>query len=235
VTGRAASGGARRALVRAACLGLVALPLAAGGHDLAGSDARYLEALAGPAFGPFLYLGAQHMVTGLDHLLYLLGVLFFLSSARDVVLYVSLFAVGHSITLLCGVLADLQVNAAVVDALIGLSVVYKAFENLGGFEDVFGAGPDPRAAVLVFGLCHGLGLATKLQTLALAEDGLVLNLVSFNVGVEVGQLLALAAMLALLLRWRAAETFAAQARTANFALMVCGFTLAGMHLTGLAL
>ena len=130
------------------------------------------------------------MVTGYDHLLFLAGVIFFLYRVKDVALYVTLFAVGHSTTLLLGVLGGWHVDAYLVDAMIGLSVVYKAFENIGGFRRL-GVQPNTRAAVLFFGFFHGLGLATKLQDLALSKDGLITNMVSFNIGVEIGQLLAL--------------------------------------------
>ena len=181
---------------------------------------------------PFLYLGAKHMVTGYDHLLFLVGVIFFLYSLRDVVIYVSLFTIGHSLTLLAGVLGGIQANAYIVDAIIGLSVVYKAFENMGGFEKTFGFGPNTRAAVLVFGLFHGFGLATKLQELALPQNGLVANIVSFNVGVEIGQMLALTAILLAITLWRARPSFMQHAFLTNTALMTGGFILIGYQLTG---
>jgi hypothetical protein len=207
------------------------LPSLALGHNISESNASFVEQLNGPAMLPFLYLGAKHMFTGYDHVLFLIGVVFFLSKPRDVVLYVSLFTLGHSVTLLAGVLAGWQVNAYLVDAVIGLSVVYKAFENMGGFDGL----PlriDSRIAVTVFGLFHGLGLATRLQDLTLTEDGLVTNLLSFNLGVELGQIAALAVVLLLLLRWRKSARFDTQAFAANWVLMTCGFLLAGMQLTG---
>ncbi len=225
--------------LRLALTGIFLLLLfAAGGalaHNISESNARFVEGLSGPAVAAFLYLGAKHMVTGFDHLLFLVGVVFFLARPRDIVLYVSLFTVGHSITLLAGVFGEWQVNAYLVDAVIGLSVVYKAFENIGGFDRAGWAHLDTRAAVFVFGLFHGLGLATKLQELALTDDGLVTNMVSFNVGVELGQILALALVLLLLLRWRASERFPGQAFAANTVLMTCGFLFAGYQLTGFAL
>ena len=110
------------------------LPVVAFGHTIEGSDANFVQAIDGPAVGPFIYLGAKHMVTGYDHLLFLVGVIFFLYRPKHVVEYVTLFAIGHSITLLLGVLANLQVNAYLIDAIIGLSIVYKAFENMDGFR-----------------------------------------------------------------------------------------------------
>ena len=181
---------------------------------------------------PFLYLGAKHMVTGYDHLLFLVGVIFFLFRLKQIALYVSLFSLGHSTTLLAGVLLGWRVDPHLVDAVIGLSVAYKAFDNLAGFRTLFGVQPDPRAAVAVFGLVHGFGLATKLQALDLHPDGLVANLVAFNVGVEVGQFLALALILGVMTLWRRSPAFDRTATAANIALMLAGFVLAGQQLAG---
>src|SRR4051812_27241918 len=133
-------------------------PALALAHGMAGKDADFLRSSAGAHIGPFLYLGAKHMVTGYDHLLFLFGVIFFLYRMRDVATYVTCFAVGHSITLLTGVLTGIHVNPFIVDAIIGLSVVYKAFDNLDGFRTLFGFQPNPKAMVLLFGLFHGFGL-----------------------------------------------------------------------------
>ena len=218
--------------VATATLVLFWLPVLVLAHNVSQNNANFVETISGPAVIPFLYLGAKHMTTGYDHLLYLVGVVFFLYRARDILLYVTLFTVGHSITLLAGVLGGLTVNAYVIDAIIGLSVVYKAFENMGGFERVLGFRPDMRVAVLVFGLCHGLGLATKLQALALSDEGLVTNMLSFNVGVEIGQVLALVLVLLVLARWRMHGSFQRHAFATNTALMAGGFLLTGYQLTG---
>src|SRR5713226_6624334 len=159
-------------------------------HGVSGKDAVFLQGLQGRAIGPLMYLGAKHMVTGYDHLLFLVGVIFFLYRLKDVVQYVSLFTLGHSVTLLLGVLGGVRANSYLIDAIIGFSVVYKAFENMDGFRRFFGFEPTTRIAVLVFGFFHGFGLATKLQDFALAPNGLVANIISFNVGVEIGQGLA---------------------------------------------
>ena len=211
-----------------AALALTALPLLA--HEISGDNAAYVQALDGPAPAAFAYLGAKHMVTGADHLLFLVGVVFFLRRMKDVLLYVSLFTLGHSITLLAGVLGEWQVNAHLVDAVIGLSVVYKGFENIGGFERTLGFALDPRLAVFGFGLCHGLGLATKVQELYLAEDGLVANLASFNVGVELGQFAALAAVVGALAWWRQRAAYASSAFALNTLLMGAGFLLAEIQI-----
>jgi len=213
---------------------LLAATLPAGlalAHQVTGSDAAYLQSVRGVEVVPLAYFGAKHMVTGYDHLLYLAGITFFLYRLKDVASYVTLFALGHSLTLLLGVLGGLHANAHVVDALIGLSVVYKAFENLGGLRRL-GLSIDPRAAVLTFGLVHGFGLATKLQELKLSSQGLVGNMLAFNVGVELGQLCALAFIWLLLQAWRRRAAFAQQAYVANVVLMAAGFVLFGYQLAG---
>jgi hypothetical protein len=201
-------------------------------HGVTGIDALFLQSIQGAAVGPLMYLGAKHMVTGYDHLAFLVGVIFFLYRTKDVVQYVSLFTLGHSLTLLGGVLGGIRVNPFLIDAIIGASVVYKALDNMDAFPRFFGFQPNTRVAVLVFGLFHGLGLATKLQEFALPSNGLVVNIVSFNVGVEIGQVVALTAVLALLTCWRAQRGFLRQAFATNGALMAAGFLLMGYQLSG---
>ncbi len=201
-------------------------------HGVSSRDGRFLQSINGPAIIPLMYLGAKHMVTGYDHLLFLVGVVFFLYRTRDILLYVSLFTAGHSITLLAGALGGLRANPHIVDAIIGLSVVYKAFENMGGFKRFLTRQPNPRIAVLIFGLFHGFGLATKLQDFALSKNGLVVNIVSFNVGVEIGQMLALAAVLIGLSYWRTRPGYLQHAYATNAILMTAGFVLMGYQLTG---
>ncbi len=218
-----------------ACLiaGLVSLSsLPALAHGIAGKDAAFVAANSGPQIIPFIYLGAKHMVTGYDHLLFLLGVIFFLYNIRHIILYVTMFSLGHSLTLLTGVLFGLEINSYLVDALIGLSVAYKAFDNLGGFDRLLGFQPNPKAAVLGFGLVHGFGLATKLQTLRPSGDGLVTNMVSFNIGVEIGQILALSAILIAMTMWRKTKSYSRYAVAANAAIMTAGFALMEIQLAG---
>ena len=206
-------------------------PETAFAHGVSSKDARYLLSLQGPAVAPLMYLGAKHMVTGYDHLLFLVGVIFFLYRLKDIVLYVSLFTIGHSVTLLAGALGGIHANAYLVDAVIGVSVAYKAFENMGGFK-ALGFQPDTRAAVLGFGLVHGFGLATKLQEYSLSRNGLVTNIVSFNGGVEIGQFLALTAVLLALGYWRTRPGYLTHAYAANAVLMTAGFVLVGYQMTG---
>jgi len=203
-------------------------------HGVADRDTQFLISNTGPAVMAYAWLGAKHMVTGIDHLLFLAGVIFFLYRLKDVALYVTLFALGHSTTLLIGVLGGIHANPFLVDALVGLSVAYKAFENMGGFS-VMGIRPNTKAAVAIFGLCHGFGLATKLQSVSLSPDGLVINIVSFNVGVELGQLAALTVMLTAFTLWRKHGRFVRHAFAANWALLTAGFVLTGYQLTGYVL
>jgi hypothetical protein len=221
-------------ILRTVALGLAATAMAgaACAHNIGGTDAAFVAATRGPDPVPFMYLGAKHMVTGYDHLLFLVEVIFFLFRLRQVALYVSLFSLGHSITLLTGVFLGIRADPHLVDAAIGLSVAYKAFENLGGFKTLFGVQPDSRAAVLGFGLVHGFGLAIKLQALNLKPAGLLINLLAFNVGVEIGQILALSLILVAMTAWRRSPLFERTAAGANILLMTAGFVLAGQQVAG---
>jgi hypothetical protein len=212
-------------------LGLLA-PIPAFAHDVSRRDASFVQSNNGAAIVPFLYLGAKHMVTGYDHLAFLVGVIFFLYRLKDVVQYVSLFTLGHSITLMAGVLGGIHANSYIIDAIIGLSVVYKAFDNMDGFRRVLSFQPNTKLAVLIFGLFHGFGLASKLQQLNLSPNGLVTNILSFNVGVEIGQVLALTAVLIALGYWRTRPGFLRHALITNTALMTAGFLLAGYQIAG---
>lgn len=201
-------------------------------HGVSKSDQAFVQGNSGVSFIPFMYLGAKHMVTGYDHLLFLLGVIFLLSGFREVYTYVTLFAVGHSISLIVAVLTGTNVNAFIVDAIIALSVVYKAFDNMDGFQQLVGKRPNAKLAVFAFGLFHGLGLATRLQDLAPAGEGLLLNLIGFNIGVEIGQVLALSAILVLMGLWRRSPSFQKHAYAANATVMTAGFVLLGYQLVG---
>ena len=201
-------------------------------HNVSKRDASFVQSNRGIAVGPYLYLGAKHMVTGYDHLLFLVGVIFFLYRLKDIVQYVSLFTLGHSTTLLLGVLGGVRANSYLIDAVIALSVVYKAFDNMDGFKRFLGFQPNTKMAVLIFGLFHGFGLATKLQDLVTSQTGLVTNILSFNVGVEIGQVLALSAVLIGLSYWRSKGGFLRHAFATNTALMTGGFILLTYQLAG---
>jgi hypothetical protein len=217
-------------------LALTALLLSAGhaaAHNVTEGDAGYIQEIWGVNIIPFMYLGAKHMVTGYDHILFLLGVVFFLYRMKEVGIYVSLFALGHSSTMLLGVWFGWGVNAYVVDAIIGLSVVYKALDNLGAYQRWFGFQPNTKAATLIFGFFHGTGLATKILDYDIASEGLLANLLAFNIGVELGQIMALAVILIVMGYWRRSPSFFRQAYTANVVMMTLGFILVGYQLTGL--
>jgi hypothetical protein len=201
-------------------------------HGVDGDTQAFLTGNQGVAFGPFLYIGAKHMLTGYDHLLFLVGVIFFLYRPKEVLLYVSFFTIGHSITLLLGVMFNLAINAYLIDAVIALSIVYKGFDNLGGFQRFLGKQPNTKAAVLIFGLFHGFGLASKLQDFNMGRDGLFTNLLGFNLGVEIGQFIALAIVLGLITIWRRTPGFLKLSTLTNTLLMAAGFLLLGYQLTG---
>lgn len=214
-------------------LGMLALiSIDALAHGVDDNTRAFLEQNQGVKFIPFLYIGAKHMISGYDHLLFLIGVIFFLSRSKEVLLYVTMFTIGHSTTLLFGVLSDIQVNAYLIDAIIGLSVVYKGFDNLGGFKLCFNWQPNTQWAVLIFGLFHGFGLATKLQEFHLPEDGLITNLIAFNIGVELGQFAALVFILIAINAWRKLPSFQRFSTMTNTALMSAGVMLMGYQLTG---
>ena len=203
-------------------------------HAVAEGDKGYIQEISGVNLIPFIYLGAKHMVTGYDHILFLFGVVFFLYQVRHVALYVSLFALGHSTTMLLGVYFNVGINSYIIDAIIGLSVVYKALDNMGAYQRWFGFQPNTKKATLIFGFFHGFGLSTKIIEYDISPDGLIPNLLAFNVGVEIGQILALSAILIFMGFWRRTNSFWKHAYTANTAMMCAGFVLIGLQLTGFA-
>jgi hypothetical protein len=181
----------------------------------------------------YLWMGARHMLTGYDHLLFLFGVMFFLTRAVDILKFITAFTIGHSITLTFGTFAGIQVNFYLVDAFIALTVIYKAVENLDGFRRWLRfSSPNMLAAVFVFGLVHGLGLATRLQQAPLPSEALLARILSFNVGVEIGQIAALAVILLLLAAWRKRPSFGQFSQLANKILVVCGVLLFLMQMHG---
>lgn len=203
-------------------------------HAVAEGDKGYIQEISGVNILAFMYLGAKHMVTGYDHILFLFGIIFFLYRMKHIALYVSLFAIGHSTTMLLGVFFDFGINSYIIDAIIGFSIVYKALDNLGAYQRWFGFQPNTKVATLIFGFCHGFGLATKIIEYDISPDGLLPNLLAFNVGVEIGQLLALGAILIVMGFWRRTDSFWTHAYTANVVMMAAGFLLIGYQLTGYA-
>ncbi len=202
-------------------------------HGVTEGDKGYIAETSGVQILPFMYLGAKHMMTGYDHLLFLFGVVFFLYKLKDISIYVTLFAVGHIITLLGGVLFEIHFNPYIIDAIIGFSVVYKALDNMGAYQRWFGFQPSTKAATFIFGLFHGFGLAAKILDYEMSKDGLLANLIAFNVGVEIGQILALVVILIAMNYWRHTKSFMRRAYSVNTALMMAGFLLIGYQITGL--
>jgi len=220
-------------------LAIIAISLlwaeAALAHAVTLGDKGYIQEITGPQIVPFLYLGAKHMVTGYDHILFLFGVIFFLYGMKEIGIYVTLFAIGHSTTMLAGVWFNFGINSYIIDAIIGFSVVYKALDNLGAFQRWFGVQPNTKAATLIFGFLHGFGLSSKILDYNISPDGLLVNLLAFNVGVEIGQLTALTVILVFMNRWRAMPAFGRQAYTVNVIMIGLGFYLMGFQLIGLAM
>lgn len=183
----------------------------------------------------YIWLGATHMLTGYDHLLFIFGVIFFLTTFRDIVKFISVFTLGHCITLIFATFLEISANYYLVDAVIAVSVIYKGYENLDGFRRYFDwQPPNLLMMVFAFGLIHGFGLSTRLQQLPLGEDSIamLLRILSFNVGVEVGQIVALTLMSLVLSQWRNTKSFARFARTANVGLIAGGIFLFIMQFHG---
>ncbi|MCF6339195.1 MAG: HupE/UreJ family protein [Sulfurimonas sp.] len=183
----------------------------------------------------YIWLGATHMLSGYDHLLFLFGVIFFLSTTRDIIKFVTIFTIGHSITLTFATFMSISANHYLVDAVIALSVIYKAFDNNKGFQKYLGIkSPNLMLMVLIFGLIHGFGLSTRLQQLPLGEQNfdMFMRIISFNIGVEIGQIIALFFMLIVLTQWRKSISFIKFSTITNNALMFAGFMLLLMQLHG---
>ena len=181
----------------------------------------------------YLWIGATHMLSGYDHLLFVFGIIFFLTRFTDIVKYITAFTLGHSVTLIFATFNGIQVNYFLIDAIIALSVCYIAFSNLDGFKKYLDIKPPNMMAMIVsLGLIHGLGLSTRLQQLPLSEDALLLNIVSFNIGIEIGQIAALAVMLLILASWRKAASFKQFSLISNFGLIFAGLFLFMMQMHG---
>ncbi|MDO9266606.1 MAG: HupE/UreJ family protein [Sulfurimonas sp.] len=183
----------------------------------------------------YIWLGATHMLSGYDHLLFLFGVVFFLNTLKDIVKFVSVFTLGHSITLIFATFMGINANYYLIDAVIAISIIYKAFDNNKGFQSYLHVkSPNLLWMVFLFGLIHGFGLSTRLQQLPLGEDNLdiLLRIISFNIGVEFGQIIALIPILFILMLWRKKESFMQHSKVANQVLMFAGFMLLLMQLHG---
>jgi len=181
----------------------------------------------------YMWIGASHMLSGYDHLLFVFGIIFFLTRFTDVVKYITAFTLGHSVTLIFATFNGIQVNYFLIDAVIALSVCYIAFANLDGFRKHLDIRPPNLLVMIVgLGLIHGLGLSTRLQQLPLSEEQLLVNIISFNVGIEIGQIVALTLMLMLLAGWRKAESFKPFSKLSNYGLIFAGLYLFMMQMHG---
>ncbi|NOX43623.1 MAG: HupE/UreJ family protein [Gammaproteobacteria bacterium] len=181
----------------------------------------------------YMWLGATHMLSGYDHLLFVFGIIFFLTNFRDIVKYVTAFTLGHSVTLIFATFNGIQFNYFIIDAIIGLSVCYIAFANIDGFRKYLNINPPNMMLMIIsLGLIHGFGLSTRLQELPLSEDSLLLNIISFNVGIELGQISALVLMLLLIAAWRKSHAFKTFSMVANYGLILAGGLLFLMQMHG---
>jgi len=201
-----------------------------------GISAEAKRAMIEGGYFRYVILGAEHMITGYDHLLFLFGVIFFLKTFKDVVKFISVFTIGHSITLIIATFMGITANYWLIDAVIALSVCYKGFDNNKGFQNYLGLKKAPNLlwAVFVFGLIHGFGLSTRLQQLPLGDDSMamLIRIISFNIGVEVGQIAALSVMLVFLSQIRKLKFFKTFSKVANDGLILAGFMLLLMQLHG---
>lgn len=209
---------------------LLLIPIVALAHGISEADRQAM--LAGGNLR-YVWLGATHMLTGYDHLLFIFGVIFFLTGFRDIVKYITVFTLGHSITLIFATMFGVSANYFLIDAVIALSVCYKGFDNLDGFKKFLGR-PSPNLLLVIFGfgLVHGFGLSTRLQQMPLGESGLITRILSFNIGVEIGQIIALAFMLLIISGWRKTQSFTQFSTVANGGLIAAGAFLFMMQMHG---
>jgi hypothetical protein len=223
----------RWSLLVSAVSGLASVLLAAGAMAHSVSEQAQQRMLIG-GFSDAAWIGAEHMLTGYDHLLFLLGVMLFLTRFSQIVIFITAFTAGHTITLLFATLAGITANPYLVDAVIALTVTYKAIENMDGFRRWFGRpAPNLLAMVFVFGLIHGFGLSTRLQQMTLAKDPeIVTKILAFNVGVELGQIAALTAMTAVVKVWRSSTSFPMITRVTNGALIAASAVLLALQVHG---
>jgi hypothetical protein len=192
-------------------------------HDVTAGDQ---EVLSNGGLFSYIWVGAKHMLTGYDHLLFLAGVIFFLKGIKDILKFITVFTIGHSITLIGGTYLEIQVNEYIIDAIIALSVFYKGFENLRGFEKYFKIkSPHLLFMVLLFGWIHGLGLSARLQSFDMGTDQLLLKIISFNIGVELGQIAALIPIVFLIRKWQQKPSYKAFYKACNVYLIIAGIGL----------
>lgn len=198
-------------------------PLILSAHDVSSADQKIL--MDGGLWA-YIRVGAKHMLTGYDHLLFLVGVIFYLSNFKDIVRFITAFTIGHSITLISATYLGIKANEHLIDAVIALSVLYKGFENLDGFPKIFKIqSPNLLMMVFLFGLIHGFGLSTRLQSFDMGPTQFLAKIISFNVGVELGQVLALIPIVFIITRWQARKSYDAFYKAVNFYLVLAGVGL----------
>jgi len=213
----------RKSLILFPLLALLLFPLFLSAHGVSESDQAILS---NGGLLSYIWVGAKHMVTGYDHLLFLAGVIFYLSGFRDIVRFITVFTIGHSITLISATYLGIKADEHLIDAVIALSVLYKGFENLGGFEKVFKLkSPNLLLMVFIFGLIHGFGLSTRLQSFDLGAEQFLMKIISFNVGVELGQIAALIPIVFLITQWQSKKSYQAFYKAANYYLIIAGVFL----------
>ena len=202
---------------------LLLYPLLLAAHGVSSADQ---ETLTNGGLMAYILVGAKHMVTGYDHLLFLAGVIFYLNGFRDIVRFITVFTIGHSITLISATYLGIKADEHLIDAVIALSVLYKGFENLGGFEKIFKVkSPNLLLMVFIFGLIHGFGLSTRLQSFQLGAEQFLAKIICFNVGVELGQIAALIPIVFIITRWQSHRSYQAFYKAANTYLIIAGVFL----------
>ncbi len=201
---------------------LLLLPATAFAHGVSSGDQ---EILNNGGLWSYVYVGAKHMVTGYDHLLFLAGVIFFLKGIKDILKFITVFTIGHCITLIAATYYGIKADEHLIDAVIALSVLYKGFENLGGFKKIGVKAPNLLFMVFAFGLIHGFGLSTRLQSFDLGDDQFLMKILSFNLGVELGQVLALIPIVLLITAWKKYDSYRAFFLAANWYLIIAGIGL----------
>ncbi|MEM6395392.1 MAG: HupE/UreJ family protein [Bacteroidota bacterium] len=205
-------------------------PLLLAAHGVSDADQ---ETLYNGGLWSYIYVGAKHMVTGYDHLLFLAGVIFYLSNFKDIVRFITVFTLGHSITLTGATYLGITADEHLIDAVIALSVLYKGFENLGGFEKIFKVkSPNLLLMVFIFGLIHGFGLSTRLQSFDMGSGQFLAKILSFNVGVELGQVLALIPIVFIITRWQKLKSYDAFYKAVNTYLIIAGIFLFFYQMNG---
>jgi len=202
---------------------LLAYPILLSAHGVSESDQLIL---ANGGLLSYILVGAKHMITGYDHLLFLTGVIFYLTSFKDIVRFITVFTIGHSITLIGATYLGIKADEHLIDAVIALSVLYKGFENLGGFKKLTGFdSPNLLLMVFIFGLIHGFGLSTRLQSFDIGTDQILAKIVSFNIGVELGQVLALIPIVFIISKWKPFKSYKSFYNAVNWFLIVAGIAL----------